>query len=115
MSQICTPVVRALVVATLLGSTAAVLHVTVQTARAAGALAIGTRGAFGEAYVFRNAKQPEESALAKCKGDGCRVTATVKHGFAAMAVDCIMHPNILLRRQWTRPQQAAAAQHSFPD
>jgi len=37
MSQIYTPVIRALVVGTLLAATAAVLHVTVQTARAAGA------------------------------------------------------------------------------
>jgi hypothetical protein len=100
MSQICTPVVRALVVATLLAATAAVLHVTVQTARAAGTLAVGTRGAFGEAYDFRNAKQAEESALAKCK-----VVATVKHGCAATAVDYTMHPNILLRHQWTRPSK----------
>ncbi len=68
MSQIYTPVIRALVVATLLAATAAVLHVTVQTARAAGALAIGSCGGYGDGYDFRTAKQAEESAPAKCKG-----------------------------------------------
>ena len=56
MSQIYTPVIRALVVGTLLAATVVVLHVTVQTARAAGALAVGSRGAYGEAYDFRNAE-----------------------------------------------------------
>jgi len=59
----------------------------IATARAAGALAIGTCGAFGEAYDFRSAKDAQDSALSKCKGDACRVVATVKRGCAALAVD----------------------------
>jgi len=64
MSQIYTPVIRALVVGTLLAATAVVLHVTVQTARAAGALAIGSCDAYGEAYDFRNA---EEARATRCR------------------------------------------------
>jgi hypothetical protein len=87
MTQVYTPVIRALVAGTLLAATAAVLHVTVQTARAAGALAIGSCGAYGEAYDFRNAEDARTSALVKCKGAACRVLATVNHACASMAVD----------------------------
>jgi hypothetical protein len=109
MSQIYTPVVRALVVATLLAATAAVLHVTVQTARAAGALAIGSCGAYGEAYDFRNADEARKSALAKCKGDTCRVVATVKHGCAAMAVD---YANACGGHGWGEARRLGAAQNA---
>jgi hypothetical protein len=109
MSQIYTPVVRALVVVTLLAATAAVLHVTVQTARAAGALAIGSCGAFGEAYDFRSAKQAEASALAKCKGEACRVVATVKHGCAAIAVD---YANACRGHGWGQARRLGAAQNA---
>ncbi len=50
------PVMRALVVATLLLATATLMLVAVNTARAAGALAIGACGAFGEAYDFHAAR-----------------------------------------------------------
>ena len=53
MTDSFTPVMRALVVAALMAATAALMLVTVNTAsRAAGALAIGACGAFGEAYDF---------------------------------------------------------------
>ena len=109
MSQIYTPVVRALVVATLLAATAAVLHVTVQTARAAGALAVGSCGAYGEAYDFRSVRQAEASALAKCKGDACRVVARVKHGCAAMAVD---YANACGGHGWGQVARLGAAQNA---
>ncbi len=54
MTQVYTPVIRVLVVAALLAATAALLHVAVQTARAAGALAIGSCGAYGEAHDPRS-------------------------------------------------------------
>ena len=53
MTDSFTPTLRALVVATLLLATATLMLVAVNTARAAGALAIGACGAFGEAYDFR--------------------------------------------------------------
>jgi len=87
MTDTFTPVMRALVVATLLVASATVMLVAVNRARAAGALAIGTCGAYGEAYDYHSIKQASASARSKCKGKGCKVVATVKHGCAAFAVD----------------------------
>jgi hypothetical protein len=63
------------------------MFVAVNTARAAGALAVGSCGAFGEAYDFSSVEEARQSALAKCQGDACRVVATSKRGCAAFAVD----------------------------
>jgi len=82
-----TPVVRAIVAAALLLATTTTAVVLVNTARAAGALAIGKCGAFGEAYDFRSVAEARKSALAKCTGKACRVVATVQRGCAALAVD----------------------------
>jgi hypothetical protein len=78
---------RALVAAALLLASATVMLVTVNTARAAGALAIGACGAYGEAFDYRSAEDARKSALSKCRGDNCRVVTTVKRGCAAFAVD----------------------------
>ena len=87
MSEVYAPGTRAMVVAALLAAITTLMLVTVQTARAAGALAIGSCGAYGEAFDFRNAGEAEKTALAKCKDGSCRVVATVKRGCAALAVD----------------------------
>ena len=87
MTEIYTPVMRAVVVAALLVASATLMLVAVNTARAAGALAIGSCGAFGEAYDFRSVEEASRSALSKCRGDTCRVVATVKRACAAFAVD----------------------------
>jgi hypothetical protein len=87
MSEVYAPVTRVMVVAALLAAITTLMLVTVQTARAAGALAIGPCGAYGEAYDFRNAREAEKSALAKCKDGSCRVVTTVRRGCAALAVD----------------------------
>ena len=87
MSDNFTPVMRALVAATLLLATAALAFATFNSARAAGALAIGTCGAFGEAFDFHDAAQARNSALQKCSGQACRVVAVVRRGCAALAVD----------------------------
>ena len=87
MTDIYTPMIRALVVASLLLATATLMMVAVNTARAAGALAIGSCGAFGEAYDFRTSEEARQSALSKCQGDTCRVVTIAKHGCAAFAVD----------------------------
>jgi hypothetical protein len=86
MSDSFMPMMRALVVATLLVATAVML-MAVNTARAAGALAIGACGAFGEAYDFHTAGEARKSALAKCQNATCRVVAVTKRGCAAFAVD----------------------------
>ena len=87
MATIDTPVVRAVVVASLLLASATLMAVAVNTARAAGALAIGSCGAFGEAYDFRTVEEARQSALSKCRGETCRVVTTAKRGCAAFAVD----------------------------
>ena len=87
MSKVYAPAARAMVVAALLVAITTLMLVTVQTARAAGALAIGACGAYGEAYDFRNVADASRSALAKCKDGSCRVVTTVRHGCAALAVD----------------------------
>ncbi|MGB7257508.1 MAG: DUF4189 domain-containing protein [Pseudolabrys sp.] len=87
MTDTWTSVMRALVAATLLLATATLMLVAVNTARAAGALAIGKCGAYGQAYDFANAKEASESALGKCEGKPCRVVTTTKHGCAAFSVD----------------------------
>jgi hypothetical protein len=87
MRDIYTPAIRAFVVASLFLATATLMFVAVNTARAAGALAVGSCGAFGEAYDFSSVEEARQSALAKCQGDACRVVATSKRGCAAFAVD----------------------------
>jgi hypothetical protein len=87
MRDIYTPAIRAFVVASLFLATATLMFVAVNTARAAGALAVGSCGAFGEAYDFASVDEARQSALAKCQGDACRVVATSKRGCAAFAVD----------------------------
>ena len=87
MTDIYRPVMRVLVVAALVLATATLMLVAVNTVRAAGALAIGTCGAFGEAYDFRTLDEAQQSALSKCAGDACRVVTTAKRGCAAFAVD----------------------------
>ena len=87
MATIDTAVIRALVVGCLLLATATLMAVAVNTARAAGALAIGSCGAFGEAFDFPTVEQARASALSKCSGQNCRVVAVTKKGCAAFAVD----------------------------
>lgn len=89
MTEIYTPVIRALVVASLFLAIATLMTVAVNTARAAGALAIGSCGAFGEAFDFSSIEQATQSALSKCQGESCRVVTTAKRGCAAFAVDFV--------------------------
>ena len=95
MTDIYTPVIRALVVASLMLATATLMLVTFNTARAAGALAIGSCGAFGEAFDFGTADEARQSAMSKCQGESCRVVAIARRGCAAFAVDftnpCVAH------------------------
>ena len=89
MTENLTSWLRALVAGSLLLASAAVMLVTVTVTRApaAGALAIGPCGAYGQAYDFRSFSAARKSALAKCEGRDCRVVTTVRHGCAAFAID----------------------------
>lgn len=80
-------VVRALVVASLLVATATVMLVVASTAKAAGALAVNSCGAYGEAYGFSNAAAAKARALSKCTEKGCKVVITINRACAAFAVD----------------------------
>ena len=55
-------------------------------AHAAGALAVGTCGAYGYGYDFRKVADARP-AIRKCTGNGCKVVGTIRRGCAAMAVD----------------------------
>ncbi len=89
MADIESRLVRAVVALSLLLATATLMAVAVNTARAAGALAIGACGAFGEAYDYASIDGARASALAKCQGAACRVVATTRKGCAAFAVDFV--------------------------
>ena len=56
-------------------------------AHAAGALAVGTCGAYGYGYDFRKVADARAAAIRKCTGNGCKVVGTIRRGCAAMAVD----------------------------
>jgi hypothetical protein len=109
MTDSFTPVMRALVAATLLVASAAVMLVTVSRAHAAGALAIGACGAFGEAHDYPTPVQASRIALAKCKGDGCRVVTTVKRGCASLAVD---YANACGAHGWGKAPKLGRAQNA---
>ena len=89
MSESFTPMMRALVAAALLLAIGTLMFVTVNAARATGALAIGACGAYGQSFDFGSADEARKGALANCTGQNCRVVATVKHGCAALAVDFV--------------------------
>jgi hypothetical protein len=89
MTDSFTPTLRVLVVTTLLLATATLMLVAVNAARAAGALAIGACGTYGEAYDFRTIAEARRGALAKCQNSTCRVVPITGHGCAAFAVNFI--------------------------
>jgi hypothetical protein len=109
MTDSFTPVLRAVVAASLLLATAAVMLVTISRAHAAGALAIGACGAFGEAYDYATPALASANALAKCKGDGCRVVTTVKRGCASLAVD---YANACSAHGWGKAAKLGRAQNA---
>ncbi|MCX7298459.1 MAG: hypothetical protein NTU64_16710 [Hyphomicrobiales bacterium] len=76
MRDIYAPAIRAFVVAGLFLATVTLMFVAVNTARAAGALAVGSCGAFGEAFDFASVDEASQTALAKCQGERCRIVAT---------------------------------------
>jgi hypothetical protein len=56
-------------------------------AHAAGALAVGSCGAYGYGYDFRKVTDARAAAMRKCTGNGCKVVGTIRRGCAAVAVD----------------------------
>jgi hypothetical protein len=56
-------------------------------AHAAGALAVGSCGAYGFAFDHSRAEAARTEAMRKCVGKGCRVVADMRRNCAAFAVD----------------------------
>jgi hypothetical protein len=57
-----------------------------ETARAAGALAIGNCGAYGLSYDFPQAEAASTAALARCTGE-CKVATAMRGNCAALSID----------------------------
>jgi hypothetical protein len=76
-----------LVAASLTLATTILVVVTLTTARAAGVIAAGACGAYGQSYDAPNLKAARANALAQCTAAGCKVVAQVKHGCSALAID----------------------------
>jgi Domain of unknown function (DUF4189) len=75
---------RVVVAAGLLLSSIA-FHDT-QPARAAGALAVGTCGAYGVAYDFSEVDAANVAALRQCSGD-CKLATAMRGNCAALSID----------------------------
>jgi len=82
-----TSALRALVCVSLMLATTTLMVVTLTKARAAGVIAAGACGAYGQAYDAPSLKVARENALAKCTAADCKVVAQVKQGCSAYAVD----------------------------
>jgi uncharacterized protein DUF4189 len=70
---------------TLVAGALLVLSITVT--QAAGALAVGTCGAYGFAIDYSGPDQAQTAALRKCSGKGCAVVASMRRNCAALAID----------------------------
>lgn len=78
----------AALVATMAASLAAsVVTAAFDVAQAAGALAVGSCGAYGYGFDYRKVEDARVAALKKCVGSDCRVVGVLRRGCAAMAVD----------------------------
>jgi hypothetical protein len=71
----------------LAGATVGLLIAAMAAAHAAGALAVGTCGAYGYGFDYGRVADARVAALGKCAGGHCKIVGTVRRGCAAMAVD----------------------------
>jgi len=71
----------------LAGASAGLLVAAIGAAQAAGALAVGTCGAYGYGFDYHRLDDARAAALSKCTGGHCKIVGTVRRGCAAMAVD----------------------------
>ena len=63
------------------------LAAVVGAADAAGALAVGSCGAYGYGFDYAKETDARTAAMRKCAGGKCRVVGTLRRACAAMAVD----------------------------
>jgi hypothetical protein len=81
------PASRAFVAASLLLASCLMTgSLGTETARAAGALAIGNCGAYGLSYDFPQVEAANSAALAHCTG-GCKVATSMRGNCAALSID----------------------------
>jgi hypothetical protein len=65
----------------------ALLTATIGAVDAAGALAVGTCGAYGYGFDYTTEAGARGAAMNKCSGRNCRVVGTLHRACAAMSVD----------------------------
>ena len=70
-----------------LAAAGAIVALAMGLVHAAGALAIGSCGAYGFAYDYASTDAAQTEAMRKCTGRGCRVVTHMKRNCAAFAVD----------------------------
>ena len=63
------------------------LILAIATANAAGALAVGSCGAYGYGFDYSKVADARAAAISKCTGGNCKVVGVVRRGCAAMAID----------------------------
>jgi hypothetical protein len=100
--------VRAVVAGALTLAITTLMAVTVSTAKAAGALAVGRCGAFGQAFDYVSIGQARAQALSQCRSSDCRVVVDLTKACAALAVDII---DPCKANGWGRSPQLANAQN----
>jgi hypothetical protein len=81
--------IGALVAAALVLATVTLMSVAVTTARAAGALAVGKCGAYGQAFDYPDAAGARQTALSQCKSSDCQVVTEFTRACAALAIDIV--------------------------
>jgi hypothetical protein len=64
-----------------------ILIAAIGGAEAAGALAVGTCGAYGYGFDYSRVEAARAAAMSKCAAGNCKVVGIVHKGCAAMAVD----------------------------
>jgi Domain of unknown function (DUF4189) len=63
------------------------LMAAVGTAQAAGALAVGSCGAYGYGYDFHNPADARAAAIKQCAESSCKIVGSIRRGCAAFAID----------------------------
>ena len=56
-------------------------------AHAAGALAVGTCGAYGYGFDYRKVTDARAAAMKQCVGSACKIVGDIRRGCAALAID----------------------------
>jgi hypothetical protein len=64
-----------------------ILTAAMGAANAAGALAVGSCGAYGYGFDFHKVADARAAAMKKCTGSTCKLVGDLHRGCAAMAVD----------------------------